>query len=741
MNILRSSKHRNLLGFTLVTFACLALIVISCKVSHPEAGNFAPPPSVSLTIATWPPPPAITIQMIVSTLTPTTTPAPFSSDEAFLDEIEHRAFEYFWQEANPHTGLIKDRANNFGPDSYTVASTAAVGFGLTALCIGQERGWVTREAAYERALMTLRFYRDKMENVHGFYYHFVDVNSGERKWKSEVSSIDSALFLAGTLTIGQCYPGTEVEAIANELYGQADFQWLLTDDGARPNEKLLGHGWKPESGFLPYRWDTYSELMILYLLAMGSPTHPISADSWTAWARPTGTYAGYTTLAQGPLFTHQYSHAWIDFRGQHDRLGYDYFASSVNATLANRQFAIDNKGLFAYDEDIWGLTASDGPDGQYHAYGAPPGAAVHDGTVAPSAAAGSMVFTPDLSTAALRAMYERYGGRLWGRYGFSNAFNVERNWWDKDVIGIDLGITLLMIENHRSELVWRTLMPHPAIQRALAAAGFARQQSEPLTPAFQSALRSLCWVAYAPTNFDPNQGVFPSQDSLRQDLLVLKQAGFTGLVTYGADQPIAQVAEEVGFKGMLLGVWEPKSVEEMRQAQAAAQSDLVIGYVVGNEGLGVHYDYATLEAAMDQLRRATGKPVATTEQIEDYADARLRDLGDWLFPNVHPYWHGYTEPVSAVNWTVKQFEALERETQKPIMFKEVGLPTGGDDQMSEANQVAYYRLLNDTPVVYVRFEAFDQPWKNWAPVEPYWGLFHSDRSPKQVVPYACGTQP
>jgi hypothetical protein len=312
-----------------------------------------------------------------------------------------------------------------------------------------------------------------MTNEHGFYYHFVDVHTGQRAWDSEVSSIDSAIFLAGALTVAQCYPDTEVETMANELYERADFEWIRTDGGARPDEKLLGHGWKPETGFLHPRWDTYNEAMILYLLALGSPTFSIPADSWTAWARPVGTYAGYTTFAQGPLFTHQLSHAWVDFRDKRDSLGYDYFENSINATLANRQYALDNRDRFpAYDECIWGLTACDGPDGEYHAYGAPPGYALYDGTVAPSAAAGSIVFTPELSMTTLRVMYERYGEQLWGRYGFSNAFNLDRSWYDQDVIGIDLGITLLMIENHRSGLVWRTFMSHPAILRAMTEAGF-----------------------------------------------------------------------------------------------------------------------------------------------------------------------------------------------------------------------------------------------------------------------------
>ncbi len=266
-----------------------------------------------------------------------------------------------------------------------------------------------------------------------------------------------------------------MEAIADELYGRVDFPWMLTDGGSRPDELLLSHGWTPENGFLRNRWDSYNELMLLYLLAIGSPTHPIPAKSWEAWSRPEGAYGGYETFAIGPLFTHQFSHAWVNFRNRPDRLGYDYWQSSVNATLANRQFCIDNQeGFQTYDEDVWGLTASDGPEG-YRAYGALPGAAVHDGTVSPAAPAGSIVFTPEWSLAALQTMYKRYGDRIWGRYGFSDAFNVDRDWWDQDVIGIDLGITLLMIENYRSTLVWRSFQRNEHVKAALDAVGLKLQ--------------------------------------------------------------------------------------------------------------------------------------------------------------------------------------------------------------------------------------------------------------------------
>jgi hypothetical protein len=393
------------------------------------------------------------------------------TDTALLDQIQRRAVAFFWQETDPDTGLVKDRAGNFQPDSYTVSSTAAVGFGLAALAIGEHHGWLTYEQAYQRTLTTMRFLYDEMPHEHGFYFHFVDLRTGQRVWNSEVSSVDTTWLLAGVLLAGEYFSGTEIEVLADQIYRRVDFEWMLTDGGERPGELLLNHGWTPEGGFLPYRWDTYSELMLLYLLAIGSPTHPISPESWEAWARPQGTYAGYTTFAQGPLFTHQFSQAWIDFRDRRDRLGYDYFQSSINATLANRQFCIDNSDQYqTYDQHVWGLTASDGPSG-YQAYGAPPGNAIHDGTVAPAAPAGSIVFTPELSLAALQTIRGRYGDQTWGRYGFSDAFNVDRDWWDQDVIGINLGITLLMIENYRSGLVWQVFERNESIQQALEMVG------------------------------------------------------------------------------------------------------------------------------------------------------------------------------------------------------------------------------------------------------------------------------
>lgn len=384
-----------------------------------------------------------------------------------LNQLQRAAFDFFWFEAHPTTGLVKDRAGNHRGDDYPVASIAATGFGLAALPIGVERGWITRTQAEQRAVATLKFVREKLHHERGWLYHFVDRKTGERVWKCEISSIDTALFLAGALLAGE-YFGGEVKLLANSIYRRVDFQWMLTDGGTRPDEKLLGHGWKPETGFLKSRWDNYSEHLLLNLLAIGSPTHPIPASCWEAWERNTGEYKGFKTFKCGPLFTHQYSQAFIDFRGKRDRSGFDYFESAVQATKANRQFCMDQAATYkTYGSNVWGLSACDRPGGGYEAYGAPPARAVHDGTVAPWATVTAVAFTPDLALESVNFMREHFGTRLWGRYGFSDGFNVDKDWYADDVIGIDLGAAILLIENHRTGKPWRWFMGIPEIHAAL----------------------------------------------------------------------------------------------------------------------------------------------------------------------------------------------------------------------------------------------------------------------------------
>jgi len=292
--------------------------------------------------------------------------------------------------------------------------------------------------------------------------------SGERRWKSEVSSIDTALLLGGVLTTKQCFSDdAEIVKLADRVYRRVDFKWMLNGD-----RYLLSHGWRPETGFLKNRWHDYSEQMILNLLAIGSPDHSIPWQSWYAWERGYKSYDGFRYLAAvSPLFIHQFSHAWVDFRDKRERyknFKTGYFDNSIQATRAQRQFFIDvlSKEFPKYGPNIWGLTASDAVDG-YRVWGAPPRDPQTDGTVVPNAPAGSLMFTPDISLPALAAMKAQYGDKIYGRYGFADAFNPHNGWVDTDVIGIDVGITLLSAENLRSRNVWRWFMQNKEMKNAL----------------------------------------------------------------------------------------------------------------------------------------------------------------------------------------------------------------------------------------------------------------------------------
>lgn len=400
---------------------------------------------------------------------PAAPAAPAKEDAELLEDVSRRAFRYFWEQADPKTGLVADRAGTDGASRGGVASVAATGFGLGALCVGAERGWISPGKARARAKLTLSFLLKSAPQERGFFYHFLDRTTGARAWKSEVSTIDTALLLAGALTAKRCFEGDpEIGPLADALYERVDFPWMMKGDPA-----LLSMGWKPESGFIPARWDTYSEHMILDLLAIGSPTHPIPAETWDRWSRGTVTYGTYTYVAgDKPLFIHQFSHAFVDFRGRRDGRGFDYFENSVTATMAQRKFFIDLAKEFpAYSKDVWGLTASDSTRG-YTAWGAPPRDASIDGTVVPCAAGGSLMFTPVESLAALREMKRRWGDKIYGRYGFADAFNPATGWTGPDVIGIDQGIILLSAENMRGGTIWRWFMMNPEIGRAMTKAGF-----------------------------------------------------------------------------------------------------------------------------------------------------------------------------------------------------------------------------------------------------------------------------
>src|SRR5437868_6571836 len=399
-------------------------------------------------------------------------------NDAFLEDLQQRSFRYFWEQADPNTGLVPDRARMDGstlPASHqNVASIAATGFGLTALCIAADRNWADQVQVRERARNTLRFFDARAFQQHGWFYHWMDAKTGERRWNSEVSSIDTALLLAGVLTVRQCFrDDLEIVRRAQKIYQRVDFRWMLNGDPL-----LLSHGWKPESGFLRPRWDTYSEDTILYLLAIGSPAHPISSASWRALWRDRYRYEGhaYFTTIGVPLFMHQYAHAWVDYRNRRELAGdrIDYFQNSIEATLAHRAFCMNLSHDFpAFGPDVWGSTASDSAKG-YVAWGGPPRDLEIDGTIAPSAAGGSLMFTPDVSVRALRTIQEKYGAKIYSKYGFVDAFNPQTGWVDTDVIGINVGIILLSAENMRTGNVWRWFMQTPEVPLALHRVGIVK---------------------------------------------------------------------------------------------------------------------------------------------------------------------------------------------------------------------------------------------------------------------------
>jgi len=406
------------------------------------------------------------------------------ADKAFLEDLSQRSFLYFWEQADPTTGLVLDRARADGSQideaHRGIASIAATGFGLTALCIAALRGWVKSQEARDRALATLSFFANRAPREHGWFYHWMDANTGDRRWNSELSSIDTALLLGGVLTARQYFRNdAEIVRLATQIYDRVDFRWMQNGHPA-----LLTHGWKPEGGFLSSMWDTYSEHTILYLLAIGSRLHPITPGSWRGWRRDWIRYAGYSYMSGAPpLFIHQYSHAWVDYRGLREKSlpNTNYFENSIAATRAHRAFCIDLAKEFpGYTENIWGISASDSAKG-YLAWGGPPRDPNIDGTVVPCAAAGSLMFTPDISVPALRAMYDKYdkeNKKIWGRYGFVDAFNPNNGWVNPDVIGIDVGMTLLSAENLRSGNVWRWFMRNAEITRAIRLVGLVKEQRE-----------------------------------------------------------------------------------------------------------------------------------------------------------------------------------------------------------------------------------------------------------------------
>ncbi len=429
-------------------------------------------------------------------------------ENSFIDSLQGRTFNFFWDLCNPNTGLAPDRY-----PTQSFASVSATGFALTAYPIGVERGWVTREAAARRVLHTLLFFHEARQDstagatgYHGFYYHFLDPETGARFDKVELSTVDTALLLAGALFCQSYFDGhtaaeDSIRSLAEDLYLAADWTWA----SVRP--PLIGHGWSPEHGHIPYDWGGYNEAALVYIMALGSPTHPVAPEAWSAWTAGYrwGSYQGEEHIGFAPLFGHQYTHIWLDLRGIRDAFcrehNLDYFMNSQRALRAQYAYALTNPDQWrGYGPRLWGLTACDGPvegtftiDGvvrSFHTYwarGASFTAIRDDGTVCPSAIAGSLPFEPEIILPTLQAMVQDHGDRLFGRYGFRDALNptftidvpVQHGqvvpgvgWYDTDYLGIDQGPIVAMIENLRSELIWRTVRRNPHIIRGLRRAGF-----------------------------------------------------------------------------------------------------------------------------------------------------------------------------------------------------------------------------------------------------------------------------
>jgi hypothetical protein len=400
-------------------------------------------------------------------LSPAYTRLLTDDDIIFLEEMEHAACLYFSEQVDPASGQVLDRAaskNQTGAlDPHFVSSIAATGFGLSALCISDRRGYFPTDRLKKQVIATLQFHLNKMPNEHGFFYHFNDVKTGKPLINSEISSIDTAILLCGVLTARAYFNDHTITDLATQLYNRVDWPWMLNGG------KTFSMGWRPETGFISTRWDHYSELMMLYLLAIGSPTHPIPPDSWSAFTRPPMTFGPYTYISgRDPLFVHQYSHAWFDFARQRDAFA-DYFVNSITATLAHKSFCLGLKR--GYTDDYWGVSASDWEHG-YTAWGGPPLMGPVDGSVVPCATAGSLPFLPRDCVRVLRALRENFGKDAWGRYGFCDAFHPDLHWYDTDVLGIDLGIGLLMAENLRTALIWETFMQNPEPVAAMKACGF-----------------------------------------------------------------------------------------------------------------------------------------------------------------------------------------------------------------------------------------------------------------------------
>jgi hypothetical protein len=395
--------------------------------------------------------------------------APGPADQRLLDEIEHTGWRFFAEQAHPRTGLVRDRAHADGSPSEGKASIAASGFAFTAWVIASERGWTSRTEALEHVRLQLRFLANGAPRQHGFFYHFMEMDTGARAWKCELSSIDSSLLYAGAIVAREYFADPEVTALVNRLLADVDWEWF------RNGGQLVALSWHDETGFSRYRWNRYSEHVLMSLLSLGVSPHPLDAAYWRIWQRlPVGRYGNFVYLQEPPLFVNQFPQAFVDLRNRRDA-SVDFFQNTRLSTLAQRQFSLDLRAEFpGWNENLWGLTASDSATG-YKAWGGPPRTLRYnalDGTIVPCATAGSLPFAPRETLAVLHHLRTVYGDRLWKRYGFVDAFNPHTGWVNPDVIGIDVGISVVQAENLRTGLIQRLFMQSAEAKLAVAKAGF-----------------------------------------------------------------------------------------------------------------------------------------------------------------------------------------------------------------------------------------------------------------------------
>jgi hypothetical protein len=447
-----------------------------------------------------------------------TLPHLFASDDEFLEYVQGTSFDYFWYLANPTNGLVPDRSA-----TGSACSIAAVGFGLTAIGIGIDHGWITRTQGVARVLTTLNTFLQGPQGpgtsdiigYQGWFYHFLDMNTALRSGSTELSSIDTALLLAGILYAKQYFnhagaDETSIRSTADALFNRVNWAFMSRGTDA------VAMGWQPTTGFSGFgNWIGYNEAMILYCLAMGTATNPLPASAWSVW---TSGYKWITNFGQSyvflpPMFVFQYSHCWIDFRHIADAYmnsnNCTYFENSRRATLAQVAYAIANPNHeVGYSSNVWGLTACDGQT-NYAARGISPGG-TDDGTIAPTAAGGSIPFTPEYSLPTLRYFYSHYRPRIWTAYGFRDAFNLGAGWYDTDELGIDQGPIVIMIENYRTQKVWRLFMQNLEVERGLQQAGFVSLpfMALGLQPVPAQGAFELTWTAsatrYYQVEYSPN---------------------------------------------------------------------------------------------------------------------------------------------------------------------------------------------------------------------------------------------